>query len=253
MIALLMVSLLALTVIPAARPAEAVVLDLHATVEGPTQVAINEKHLYYVNVTGGHGADPGGNFSYFAEVISPSGTDATVSPVNGVNASGTFVITITMPSKPGDITLRTNVSGYSSLGTDLQTKLNIISVVSPIVLSAKVVNQGSVPLTKVPIVFYLDGSKVYNTTFDLAAGASRTIVFNVTNPVSSGQHVVRVELDPNNQFVRFAGGGTVFTQTVYVNPPDYGSTDGLLILLFIMLILVTYLIYKRPKRRKKST
>jgi subtilase family serine protease len=121
------------------------------------------------------------------------------------------------------------------------------------VLSAKVVNQGSVPLTKVPIVFYLDGSKVYNTSFDLSAGASKTIVFNMTDSVSTGQHVVRIELDPANQFARFAGGGTVFTETVYVNPPDYGSTDGLLILLFVMLILVTYLVYKRPKRRKRSS
>lgn len=251
--ALLLISLLAVAVLPAARPAEALTLPLYASVSGPTLVAVNEEHSYTVTVTGGHGGDPGGNFSYYAEIISPSDTDGNVTPVNGVSASGVFVISIAMPSKPGDITLRVNVSGYSSLGTDLLTKLIIISVVSPIVLSAKVVNQGSVPLTNVPIVFYLDGSQVYNTTFNLSAGSSNTIVFNMTIPVSSGQHVVVIELDPSNQFARFSGGGTVFTETVYVNPPDYGSTDGLLIILFAMLIIVTYLVYKRPKRKKRSS
>lgn len=248
-----MISLLALAVLPAASPAEALTLPLYASISGPTQVAINEMHAYTIMVNGGHGGDPDGNYSYNAAVISPPTTDASVSPVNGVSASGVFLINVTMPSKAGDITLQVNVSGYSSLGTDLLTKLIIIHVVSPIVLSATVVNQGTVPLSNVPIAFYLDGTKVYNTTFGLAAGASLKIVFNMTDPVSAGQHDVRVVLDPSNQFARFAGGGSVFTTTVYVNPPDYGSTDGMLILLFVLLIFVTYLIYKRPKRRKRSS
>jgi hypothetical protein len=248
-----MVSLLAVAVIPMERPADALTLPLHVVVSGPLRVAINEKHQYTIFVNGGHGGDPGGNYSYFAEVVSPPSTDASVSPVNGVNATGNFVITVTMPSKAGEITLRVNVSGFSSLGTDLLTRDILIEVVSPIVMSAKVINQGAIAVTSVPIVFYLDDVKVYNTTFDLAAGASKTIVFNMTDPVSSGQHTVKIVLDPTNQFARFEGGGTVFTKSIVVNPPDYGSTDGLLILLLVLLIIVSYLIYKRPKRRKKQS
>jgi hypothetical protein len=217
---ILVLSLLALAMLPMARPAEAATLPLYASVAGPTQAAVNEKHAYTITVIGGHGADPDGNYSYSAQIL-PYSSDASVSPINGANVSGVFVITLTMPS--------------------------------PIVISADVVNQGSVPLTNVPIVFYLDGSKIYNTTFDLEAGATMTVVFNMTSSVSAGEHTVRVELDPSNQFARFSGGGTVFTTTVYVNPPDYGSTDGMLILLFVMLIIVTYLVYKRPKRRRRSS
>ncbi len=251
--AALIICLLGLGLMPAIGHAEAVPLPLHETVEGPMLTAINEKHAYYVNVTGGHGADPDGNYSYAAEIISPSGTDATVSPINGVNRSGVFVFNVTMPSKAGQMTLRVNASGYSTLGTDLLSREVLIQVVTPIVMSAKVVNQGSVAVTNVPIVFYLDDAQVHSTTFDLAAGASTTVVFNLTSSVSTGQHTVKIVLDPTNQFARFEGGGSVFTKTIVVNPPDYGSTDGLLIILFVMLMIITYLLYKRPKRRKRSS
>ncbi len=126
-------------------------------------------------------------------------------------------------------------------------------MVKPIVITAKVVNQGNATLTAVPSTFFVDDVQLYNTTIDLSAKATKTVVYNWTSQsVSDGEHAVRVELDPNNQFVRFASGGTIFTQTIWVGPTDTSGSDAVLIGIFILLLLVTYLVYKRPAKRRKK-
>lgn len=246
------IGLLAVSLVPATAVAVDIPNPLYVVVNGPTLVAISETHSYSILALGGHGADPSGNYSFTARVLGPKVSDATVSPGNGVSKVGTFLINLTAPSQTQDIRLEVNVTGYSALGSDKLTKEVTIKVVRPIVLTAKVVNSGSAALTGVPIVFYVDDAKVFNTTFSLAAKGSRTIIYNLTAELASGQHLVRVELDPSNQFARFEGGGSVFTKTIYFNGPDYGSTDAILILLLAMLMFVTYVIYKRPKRKRKK-
>ncbi|MDD1743919.1 MAG: hypothetical protein LUO85_04755, partial [Methanomassiliicoccales archaeon] len=128
-----------------------------------------------------------------------------------------------------------------------------IKVVKPIVITAKVVNQGNATLSGVPVIFFVDDVKLYNTTIDLNAKASKTIIYNWTSQsVADGQHAVRVELDPNNQFVRFASGGTIFTQTIWVGATDTSGSDAVLIGLFVLMLLVTYFVYKRPAKRRKK-
>ena len=235
-------------------PAEAAAPGpLHVTIEGSAVVAVSEVHPYVITCVGGPGAELGGNYSYNANLVF-SGTGGVVTPASAVSASGVFIINVTAPHAPEDMLLLVNVSSYNSInGLEQVHKEFHIKVIAPLVFSAIVKNQGSTVLSSVPIAFYLDGVKVYNTTFALDAKATKTIRYNYTNAnLAGGTHVVRLELDPNNQYVKFSSGGTVLEQTIYVGVSNYGNSDGLLILVFFMLVFVTYFIYKRPKRKRKK-
>ena len=77
-------------------------------------------------------------------------------------------------------------------------------------------------------------------------------LYRMAFTVSDGEHTVRVELDPESQFVRFSSGGTIYTQTIWVGPNNSSNNDGILIGLFVLLLFVTYLVYKRPAKRRKK-
>ncbi len=223
---------------------------MNVVISGPLTVAVSEKNTYTVSAVGGP-AETGGNYSYVATITGKNVNDAAVSPSNGISSVGKFTLKVTPPSVAQDFVLTVNVTSYNSGASQSLSKSVTIRAVQPVTISAKVVNSGNVTLNFVPIAFFLDDVKVYNTTFNVTSKSSHSVTYNITAALASGQHSVRVELDPNNQFARFEGGGTVFTQSIYVNPPDYGNSDGILILLFAALAFVTYIIYKRPKRKRR--
>ena len=180
-------------------------------------------------------------------------SNALVTPDSGTSATGKFTTNLTASSFAEDVTLSVIVTSNNGTAQSNVTKNIAIMIVKPIVISAKVVNQGNVTLTGVPVVFLVDGVKLYNTTISLGSKATTTIVYNWTSQtVSNGEHMVRVELDPYNQFVRFSSGGTIFTQTIWVGPTDTSGSDAVLIGLFVLLIIVTYFVYKRPAKRRKK-
>jgi len=226
---------------------------MHAGLTGQTLVAINEKHQYQVIAVGGPGEGAGGNYSFTFDVAGSSETDALVTPDSGTSTTGKFTTNVTASSFAEDLTLSVTVVSYNSTATSNITRSIVIQVVRPIVISANVVNQGNATLTGVPVTFFVDDVPLYNTTIDLNAKTTKTVVYNWTSQaVSDGEHSVRVELDPNSQFVRFSSGGTIFTQTIWVGASDTSGNDAVLIGLFVLLLFVTYLVYKRPAKRRKK-
>jgi len=227
---------------------------LHASpISGQTLVAINEKHQYQVTAVGGPGEGVGGNYSFAFSVVGSSKTDALVTPDSGASATGRFTTNLSASSFAEVITLIVKVTSFNSTATSNVTKSIAIQVVKPIVISAKVVNQGNATLTGVPVTFFVDEVQLYNTTIDLDSKATKTVVYNWTSQaVSDGEHSVRMELDPNSQFVRFSSGGTIFTQTIWVGATDTSGNDAVLIGLFVLLLFVTYMVYKRPAKRRKK-
>jgi hypothetical protein len=63
---------------------------LFASLTGPTQVAINEKHQYQVIAVGGPGEGRGGNYSFTFNVVGSSNTNALVTPSSGISTTGRF-------------------------------------------------------------------------------------------------------------------------------------------------------------------
>jgi hypothetical protein len=247
-------SLALLTVIMPVMVEEVTATPLHISpISGQTLVAINEEHEYQVMAVGGPGEGTGGNYSFTFDVVGSSTTDALVTPDSGSSTTGKFMTNLTASSFAETITLSVKVVSYNSTASSNDTQSIVIQVVRPIVISAKVVNQGNATLTGVPVTFYFDDAKLYNTTIDLTAKATKTVVFNWTSQsVSQGEHSVRVELDPNSQFVRFSSGGTIFSQTIWVGASDTSGNDAVLIGIFVLLLFVTYIIYKRPAKRRKK-
>jgi hypothetical protein len=226
---------------------------LFASLTGPTQVAINEKHQYQVIAVGGPGVGSGGNYSFAFNVVGSSNTNALVTPDSGISTTGRFSTNVSVSSFAEDLTLSVKVTSYNSTAASNVTKSIVIKVVKPIVISANVVNQGNATLTGVPVTFFVDDVQLYNTTITLNSNATKTVVYNWTSQaISDGEHSVRVELDPNSQFVRFSSGGTIFTQTIWVGASDTSGNDAILIGLFVLLLFVTYLVYKRPAKRRKK-
>jgi len=248
---------LALTLISVVAPAMMVQATtpapLYASLSGPTLIATNEIHQYQVVAIGGPG-ESSGNYSFQFTVIGNSLTsNALVTPDSGTSATGKFTTNLTASSSAEDITLSVKVTSNNATATSNITKSIVVKIVKPIVISAKVVNQGNATLTGVQVAFFVDDVQQYNTTITLSSKATQTVVYNWTSQtVSNGEHSVRVELDPNNQFVRFSSGGTIFTQTIWVGPTDNSGSDAVLIGLFVLLLIATYFVYKRPAKRRKK-
>jgi hypothetical protein len=248
-----MLSLLLFTVIAPAMAQGAGTTPLFASLSGKALVAVSETHPYQVVAIGGPGEGTGGNYSFQFDLVGSSKTDGKVLPDSGSSKTGRYTVNVTASSFAEDLTLKVKVNSYNATSSINVTKNLVIKVVKPIVITAKVVNQGNATLTGVPVTFYVDDVKLYNTTIALTSKTTKTVVYNWTSQtVSNGEHSVRVELDPNSQFVRFSSGGTIFTQTIWVGPSDYSSSDGVLIGLFVLLLLVTYMVYKRPTKRRKK-
>lgn len=242
-----------LTVILPTAAQGATPAPLFASLTGQTLVAINEKHQYQVVAIGGPGEGVNGNYSFTFDIVGTTQTDALVTPDSGTSKTGRFTTNVSASSFADEYTLLVTVVSYNATATSNITKSIAIKAVRPIIISASVVNQGNATLTGVPVAFYVDDVQLYNTTISLNSKATKTVVYNWTSQtVSDGEHSVRVELDPNSKFVRFSSGGTIFAQTIWVGPNDTSSNDGILIGLFVMLLFVTYLVYKRPAKRRKK-
>jgi hypothetical protein len=248
-----MLSLLLFTVVAPAMMVQAATTPVFATLSGPTLVATNEVHQYQIVAIGGPGEGTGGNYSFQLVLSGSSKTDGKVLPDTGGSRDGKFYVNVTASSFAEDLTLSVKVGSYNGTSSNNITKTMIIKVVKPIVITAKVVNQGNATLTGVPVAFYVDDVKLYNTTITLSSKTTKTLVYNWTSQtVRNGEHSVRVELDPNNQFVRFSSGGTIFAQNIWVGPNDSSGSDGVLIGLFVLVLLMTYFVYKRPAKRRKK-
>lgn len=226
---------------------------LYATIEGKYCIATNEKSEYFIRVVGGPAEVTGGNYSFTAKLIGPPVGQAKVVPTNGKSATGIFRVNVTAPPNPQNMILRVNVTSASPDGVSVETvtKEFVIEVLTPVIISATVRNEGNMTVKDIPFAIYADGSRIYETTISLDPKASKTIMYNWTDPnLQPGVHVITVVIDPGNELVNLETGGTSYTTTIYIGKSDYTIANITLAAAFIISLIAIYIVYRRPKRRR---
>lgn len=254
---LLLVASLLICAVPMAQADDAVT-PLHAQLEGPLMVTTGSRNMYVLTMVGGPAEDGIGNYSYKASVTGEDVEDVTFLPSSGGPATtGRFYLNLTAPTVAQTMIILVNCTSSNTLSTVKNDIELTVKVVEPITLSATIINTGNVSVTAVPLVLqiYQDGDWVefYNTTLDLAAGEDYAFVYNWTAlGVDSGQHKVRMLLDPGNAIVTFEGGETIYEMTIYYHMPGYGGLNTLLWILVVALVAVTFLVWRRPAAKGKK-
>ena len=69
--------------------------------------------------------------------------------------------------------------------------------------------------------------------------------------LSGGQHTLKVVVDPEQQFVRFADGSNVFESTFYVGDGGWGLANILLAIVLVIFMVVVFLTYMNRGKKKK--
>lgn len=255
-----MVLLAAVMLLSAMPVAQADTYDpLYAQIDGPQVVATNSVTQYVLVMFGGPAEVGAGNYTYKATMTGDGNTygsffiPSTVEP----SAEGRFRINLTAPAEPQTMTI--TIECRSSNVNDLvkHTITFQVKVVDPIILRTTIKNTGEVSALDVPITLQVfEGGQwveFHNTTIDLAAGESVNFQYNWTAlDLSSGEHKVRMILDPDNQLVTFEGGASVYETTIYYKMPGYDWVNTLMWVMIVALGVTIFLIWRRPVRGKKK-
>lgn len=254
---LLLVASLLICAVPMVQ-ADDGVTPLHAQLDGPLVVTTGSRNQYVLTMVGGPAEAGLGNYSYKASMTGEDTEDAMFLPSSGgPKTSGKFYLNLTAPTMAQSLVLIINCTSASTTAS-MKTNLELtVLVVEPVTLSATITNTGDVSATAVPLALqvYQDEGWVefYNTTLDLAAGESVNFQYNWTAmDLGSGEHKVRMLLDPGNEIVTFEGGATVYETTIYYDMPGYAGLNTLLWILVIALVAVTFLVWRRPAPKGKK-
>ncbi|MHC1680945.1 MAG: CARDB domain-containing protein [Methanomassiliicoccales archaeon] len=232
---------------------------LYAEIDGPQVVTTSSVTMYTLVMFGGPAEVGVGNYSYKATMTGSGNTygaffvPGTVEPT----ADGTFSINLTAPAVAQTMTISIECQSASASQTVKTTISFQVKVVDPIVLYTTVENTGDVDAVGVPISLqlYQDGEWVefHRTTIDLAAGESYQFQYNWTAmDLSSGEHKVRMVLDPNNEIITFEGGASVYETTIYYKMPGYDWVNTLMWVLVAALGVTIFFVWRRPARGKKK-
>lgn len=247
--ALFLLSVLLLSAVPANASDTT---PLYVSVTGPTVIGKGETAQYLVEAVGGPAEVSGGNYSYKASIMGPNTEDAYVLPTTGKSVTGRFYLNVTARGEVSSVILRVNVTSSSQTESVNKTVYYRITVVEPVTIVANIENGGNAQVNGLPVTIYADGKPIYSTNVTIAPGATYTLRYNWTDPeLESGEHVITIILDPEQEFVTFEGGGTTYTMTFYYGKEDFGTWNILLAVLSGLLIFLTYSFYRRPTRRRK--
>ena len=234
-----------------APQAQAEYSPLYISIDGPIVMGKGETRMYRVDVAGGP-SEGKVNYTYTASILGTTTSDAYVLPAEG-DFNGTFFLNVTAKGEIPRILLWVNVTSSYGGEEERIIKEYGIEIVDPVVIAASVVNNGNIAVRGVPLTVFADGKSIYSTTVSLDPGASTTIRYNWTDPsISSGEHVIKLVLDPDQEFITFIGGGTVYTSTIWVGEEDWGIWNILFVVLAIFLAFLAYTFYRRPSRRRKK-
>lgn len=232
---------------------------LYAEIDGPQVVATNSVTMYTLVMFGGPAEVGLGNYSYKATMTGSGNTygsffvPGTVEPT----ADGRFNINLTAPAEAQTMTITIECSS-ASLGQTVKTTISFqVKVVDPVVLKTTVVNTGEVDAIGVPISLQMNQGgewvEFHRTTIDLAAGESYQFQYNWTAmDLASGEHKVRMVLDPNNEIVTFEGGASVYETTIYYKMPGYDWVNTLMWVLIAALGVTIFFVWRRPAKGKKK-
>ncbi|MDW5563996.1 MAG: CARDB domain-containing protein [Methanomassiliicoccus sp.] len=236
--ALLLVSCLA--AFPAAVAAET--NSYSVSFDGSVQyLAPNETGTVLVHVSTDR---PAGNYTWNASMSAGS-----VTPSKGTTDAESLTLKVTAGTTTGDAVLSVGLTN----GTVSQTVKYTVHVISPVVITADVRNNGNVTLTSVPVQFMADGTVINTTTFTIPANSTKTLTYNWTaGGLSDGDHTLQIVLDPNSQYVSFLDGSTTFSSTFHKGGTLFGMLNILLVIIAVLLMVVIFFTYmNRGKKRKK--
>ncbi|MCE5297186.1 MAG: hypothetical protein LLG16_08820 [Euryarchaeota archaeon] len=259
MISVLMImAFLALAFVPMTAHAEEEESTSGIDVEliGPTVLQVGVKTQYKIVATSNI---TGANYTWSATLGGDLGGDATASPmVGGPKASGIFYFNITAPDSAGKFNVKIVVKAVNSTANASETLKVNLKARDPVVLTATVKNAANVTVTGVPVYFYLNDDsanpvEIYNTTVTVAALSSKTVRYNWTSyDLDSGEHEIKVVIDPDSNFVTLNDDGKVSTLTIYYGVQGYGTITAWLWALVAILAVLLFFLYMRPAKRKKK-
>ena len=123
-----------------------------------------------------------------------------------------------------------------------------------ITMSANVYNSGNVTVENVPVQFYVDNNLVATSYYNFTAGQTTAVSYTwATSGLSSGTHTVVITLDSNNTFLRINNNTNSYSTNFYIGDGGWGVIDIVLGVSFIVLIIITFLVYRKKKGRKKKS
>ena len=252
---LLSLGVLAMLFLGAALPSTRAQTELVANLRGPDGVAPGSLNSYFVNATGGPGSEIGGNFSvrfYITGADLAGGLPLETAPRTEFGGTGPFRLNITAPTRETLITLVALVNSSNGPDFEATTLTKAITVITPIVLTARFVNNGAAAATNVPVKFYVDGTFVgYANLTRIEPGATGTATFKYF-PIrlALGQHSVRAEADLNRNGVIEQDKGEVAILDVF-HKKELDLSWGVTITIVAAIVSVTFLVVRALRRRRR--
>ena len=242
--------------------------SIAVTVAGPTGgpskniiVELGTSNILTVTVSGGPGSS-NGTYGCTATVSGYASANTTL--INtGSSSSGTgiFMFNLTTLLVQGDLTINVHANSTnadkSTTTYNNATSVNV-KVVAPIVFTVNIKNSGNMTVSNIPVYFYVDyvdktSVPIHIANVTVNALSTMAVSYNwTTTSLGAGSHQLKVQIDPNATFISFDVGGTNQTTTFYYNQSDYGTTNALLYVALVVLLIVIYLVYRRPVPRKKK-
>jgi hypothetical protein len=232
-----------------------------ATVSGPNVVNLGGVTQYTITVQGGPASETNGTYACKVTMTGFAATNATlINSGSSSSSSGVFKFNLTTPQVLGDLTINVFASSTNLDGTvttyNNDTKFNV-KVIAPVVFSVTIKNTGNMTVTDLPVYFYVDYASnkdpIHVASVTVNALSTKVVKYNwTTTSLGAGSHELRVDIDPNGTFVGFEEGGKVMTTTFFYNQAGFGTTNALLYVALIVLIIAVYLVYRRPMPRKKK-
>jgi hypothetical protein len=240
-------------------------------VAGPTEaglgssniiVGLGSSNIITITISGGPAGTSNGTYGCTATVAGYAAANTTlINTGSSSSATGVFEFNLSTPQVLGDLTVNVHASSTddnNSLTTYNNATSFDVKVVAPIVFTVNIKNTGNMTVTNIPVYFWVDyvdntSKPVYVANVTVNALSTKAVTYNwTTTSLGAGSHELKVQIDPNATFISFDVGGTNQTTTFYYNQSGYGTTNALLYVALVVLLIVVYLVYRRPMPRKKK-
>lgn len=245
---------------PASQPPPAT--PLHASIGGSHLVGTRGTVDLYFNATGGpaYAANGSrvGNLTYYASISAVNLTGVSISPSSAGIFNGSAPKAVLSVGTVAEVlTITALFASTNKTANDSTNETFTVTVATPYVLTAVLVDASSSDISAFTVTVTLDGTSVgtANVT-SLTPGQKFTLTFDyITYGLSVGEHTFSVSLANQHGLVTFAGGATVFSESFYVTgpAPDYTLyiIVGIVAFFGTVFILVTRVAARRRGTARK--